>query len=60
MTGSVVISEVDVIMCVVLSKAAKCVPCGELVGRVDAKPGGTRMRAGGEVKGKEANGVGSH
>jgi len=28
--------------------------------RVDAKPGGTRMRAGGEVKGKEANGVGSH
>ena len=29
-------------------------------GRAHAESGGTRRRTGGEVKGKEANGVGSH
>ena len=32
MTGNVVISEVDVLMCVLLSKAEKRVPYGEFVG----------------------------
>jgi len=31
----------------------------EIVGRVETESGGTRRRTGGEVKGKEANGVGS-
>ena len=29
-------------------------------GRVETESGGTQRRTGGEVKGKEANGVGSH
>ena len=31
----------------------------ELIGRVETESGDTRRRTGGEVKGKEANGVGS-
>jgi len=33
--------------------------CAALTGRVETESGGTRRRTGGEVKGKEANGVGS-
>jgi len=32
---------------------------GHNTGRVETESGGTRRRTGGEVKGKEANGVGS-
>jgi len=32
---------------------------GQAVGRVETESGGTRRRTGGEVKGKEANGVGN-
>jgi hypothetical protein len=32
MTGNIVISGVDVLMCLMLSKAEKYVACGELVG----------------------------
>jgi len=35
MTGIVVISEVDAVMYVVLSRAEKHVPCGELIGTIE-------------------------
>jgi hypothetical protein len=35
MTGNVVTSEVDAVMCVVLSKATKRVPYGELIGTTE-------------------------
>ena len=35
MTGNVVTSKVDVVLCVTLSKAAKRAPCGELVGTTE-------------------------
>jgi len=35
MTGNAVVSEVDIFMYVVLSKAAKHVPCGNSVGTTE-------------------------
>jgi len=35
MTGNVVVSEVDALMYVVLSKAEKHMPCGDSVGTVE-------------------------
>jgi len=35
MTGNVIVSEVDALMCVVRSKAEKHVPYGELVGTTE-------------------------
>ena len=46
-------------MYVVLRKAKKYAPYGDLVGRMETESAGTRWRTGGEVRGKEANEVGS-
>jgi hypothetical protein len=42
MAVNVITSKVDVVMCVILSKAAKHVPYGELLGRLCLKRDGTR------------------
>ena len=39
---------------------ARRIPSHPTLSRVETESGGTRRRTGGEVKGKEANGVGSH
>ena len=41
------------------SYAPTVLPLGNVLGRVETESDGTRRRTGGEVKGKEANGVGS-